>query len=115
MKLHRPFKMKGYEARGKRDTRMGTLTRTYKELSNLAKWSTFPSTRREYKDIKGGLDSNMNPDKLLDSLNTVLFKRNHVDVSCCSVEFHQLAHNRKVFLFKANDNKQACWFGYGNF
>lgn len=42
-----------------------------------------------------------------DILNAVLFKRNHVNVSCCSVEFHQHAKNGKVVMLKANDNKLA--------
>ncbi len=54
----------------------------------------------------------------LDILNAVLFKRNHVDISCCSVEFHKFAHNGKVFILKANDNQLAgldmAIFGFQN-
>jgi hypothetical protein len=92
-------------AKGKKDVKMGKLTRTYKELANLAK-KVYSSLYKEYKDIEEGLDSNMNRGKQ-DIMNAVLFKRNHVDVSCCSVEFHQYANNGKVFTLKANDAKLA--------
>jgi hypothetical protein len=92
-------------AKGKKDAKMGKLSRTYKELANLAR-KLYISLYKEYKDIEGGLESNMNLGKQ-DILNAVLFKRNHVDVSYCSVDFHQYAINGKVFTLKANDTKLA--------
>lgn len=95
------------EAREKRDARMGKLTKkSYKELAaNLAKQFYISLYKKEYKDIEGGLDSDMNCGKL-DFLKAVLFKRNHIKVSCCSFEFYQFAHDGKVFfMLKANGIK----------
>jgi hypothetical protein len=92
------------KTQGKKNVKIGKLTRTYKELTALAKKVYICLYKEYYKDIEGGLDSNMNRGKQ-DMPNTVIFKCNHVDVSCCSVDFHQYAKNGKVFTLKAHDNK----------